>query len=322
VRSTSFRARNAASVLAVLVLLGALDRWLGSEEREGVSLRQIELATERAAAKPEARVLVLGSSTSDWLRPDYVAGALGRDPKDILDAHMNACLQDCSWAQVRGFSLAQRHFELALMGLNLYAMCEHPDVNRITQLVSLTEAENLPEVAALLARSGNPVRAWVRLAGVGLLHAYRDPRRLRTAIGSLLGAPSGARSASWVRPPDAARQGWVPVCAYSADDIRFKRLVMELLLEQLSALADRTVLIMLPDRAVTLEDPDHVRAWARHREILRELVAETPRATLMDLVDGGAQRPELYLDHVHLKAAGTRIQQELFEYRLTELGVR
>ena len=307
----------------MLLLVFGVDSWLGGQREQRGTRAGLAAMAKRLETKPAARVLTLGSSTAGrWLKPTYLSGALGLPVSAVADGHVASCLHDCTYAQVRQLLRQDRHYELVFFGVNLYGMCELPSLVRTIQHESLTPWEDLPDLLGLYAESQAPLRYIGRFVATRVSEAYESPRYVRSRLRGLLGMRRKAGTAHlWYRARVEKRK-WLPLCDYAEESIHYKRVISEKLFDALSDLADRVVLVFLPDASLASEDTDQRGAWQRHRVIQEQFAATRPAVEFMDLVEGGARDAGYYRDRVHLNGRGIAVQRELFERRLDELGLR
>jgi hypothetical protein len=223
-------------VLLVATALFAVD-WFLSEGREaGWERNTVRNALARIAKAPKARVAILGSSTSkDWLPEALVGKVLGVPARTVLDAHLNGCHQDCTWAEVRRLKSEGLRYEAVLFGTNLFQLCEFEHTKRLLQQTRLIPTADLPDLVWSLSAAVRPLRAWGRLMGIGLWGAYADGTVVRRAL-------HGAVRRIWdpALPPEQAKRrrpapGWswarrkglpasnVLSCDYAPASIALKR---------------------------------------------------------------------------------------------------
>jgi hypothetical protein len=308
----------------MLLLVFGVDSWLGSQRHLRDTRAGLAAMARRLEAKPAARVLTLGSSTAGrWLKPAYLSGALGLPVSAVADGHVASCLHDCTYAQVRQLLRQDRHYELVFFGVNLYGMCEFPALVRTIQQESLTPWEDLPDLLGLYMESQTPLRSVGRFVATKVSGVYESPRYVRSRLRRLLGIRRESGSAHlWYRVRADKQEKWLPLCDYAEESIHYKTAISEKLFDALSDLADRVVLVFLPDASLASKDAHQAEAWQRHRAIQEHFAAKHRAVEFMDLVEGGARNARLYRDHVHLNGQGITVQRALFERRLDELGLR
>lgn len=307
-------------MLNVVLLLAALwwaDHVASAGGIAGGERKAVRGAFARMRKSSARTAVLLGSSTSrDWLPPRSLAALLGVRSEDVLDAHINGCHQDCTWAEVRRLLANGRHFEVAFFGTNLFQLCEYPHTKRALQQRELLPAQDRIELLRLYMHSRHPLAYLGRLAGGAISAVYADTTATqREAARRVLGREDPDRS--WVRPPSEAPRD-PPRCAYGEDDVAYKRAVSEALFEDLGRLADRSYVMLLPDATLLSSDPDDVAAWEAHRELHRELAEKYEHVFVIDLA---VPRPiDDYTDGVHLRPQVGVEQRRLLRERLREGG--
>jgi hypothetical protein len=313
-------ARSILAALNVVALLAALwwaDQIFSAGGVAGGERKAVRGAFARMQASRADKVVLLGSSTSrDWLPPRSLAAIFDVDTEDVLDAHINGCHQDCTWAQVRHLLAQGRHFDVAFYGTNLFQLCEYPHTKRALQQRELLPSGDRPKLLRLYAHSQHPLAHVGRFVGGAVSAVYADTTATqREAARRLLGRQDPDRS--WVRAPsDEPREP--PRCGYRDDEVAYKRAVSRALYADLGRLADRTFVLLLPDASLLSTEPDDVRAWEAHRALHRELADEYEHVTLIDLA---IPRPrEKYTDGVHLRPQAGVEQRRLLHQRLREGG--
>lgn len=313
-------ARGILAALNVIALLAALwwaDQVFSAGGVAGGERKAVRGAFARMRSSRADRVVLFGSSTSrDWLPPWSLAAIFGVGIDDVLDAHINGCHQDCTWAQVRHMLAQERHFDVAFYGTNLFQLCEHPHTKRALQQRELLPARDRLDLLRLYAHSRHPLAYLGRFVGGAVSAVYADTTATqREAARRLLGRENPDRS--WVRAPsDEPREP--PRCGYEEDEVAYKRAVSRALYTDLGRLADRTFVLLLPDASLLSSDPADVRAWEAHRDMHRELASEHPHVVLIDLA---IPRPvEDYTDGVHLQPQAGVEQRRLLRQRLRDGG--
>lgn len=316
-RTTARSILAALNVVALLAVLWWADQVASAGGIAGGERKAVRGALQRMRASSARSVVLLGSSTSrDWLPPRSLAAIFGVRTEDVLDAHINGCHQDCTWAQVRRMLENGRHFDVAFYGTNLFQLCEYPHTKRELQQRELLPASDRLALLELYAHSQHPLAHVGRFVGGAISEVYADTTATqREGARRLLGREDPDRS--WIAaPPDAAREP--PRCSYDEDAIAYKTAASRALLEDLGRLADRTYLLLLPDATRLSDDPDDIAAWEAHRALHRELADRYAHVTLIDLA---APRPaEDYTDGVHLRPQVGVEQRRLLHERLREGG--
>lgn len=280
--------------------------------------RPFKEAEARACA--EAGVVLLGSSTSaDWQRDTDLARWFGTRRGRVLDAHINGCHQDCTWAQVRRFLQRGRRFATAMYGVNQFQMCDDAQPKRIYQQSALLPTLEIPEAVALYRLRPDTLDAAGRLLGMRVLSVYQDTHYHQTVWGRDLFGRPGRRAWLGARPraPRVEHS-----CDYAPESIAYRRAVLEALLDDLGRLADRTFLMMMPDRPLAAgRDPAHLAAWTKHRQLMRALADARPHVHLLDLaVPGEHTRHFRDSIHVHYRHGAREKQRGLLERQLRAGG--
>ena len=312
--------RHLAYALPLVCGLWMLDNALSEDRYVGWERNSVRNSARRWAQRPNAKVAILGSSTSkDWIDPRWLAKTLGVKHNDVLDAHINGCHQGCTLAEVRRLKQRGHHFQTALFGTNQFQLCEYPHSKRVLQQQMMTPAVDVPALFGTYLSADQPLLYIGRFAGMTLSGAYGDTTAIRNRWSNgLFGRSNGRTAHRWYREqltrtkPDAT-------CVYDDDAIALKRAMSEALLDELAGLADRTLLMLLPDR--TLSDPAMAERQAAHRALHERLAAERPHVTLVDLVTDGVTARRDFRDSIHLHKRAFPRQRKLLQRRLRELGV-
>lgn len=319
--------RTVLSCAAVLLAFVALDFWLSYGRQAGWERNTVRNALARIEGQPTAKVAIFGSSTSkDWLPSEKLADWLGVEAQDVLDAHINGCHQDCTWAELRAFLRLGRRFEATFIGTNLFQLCEFEHTKRILQQSMMTPAADLPALLWSYRHAQRPLRSTGRLLGIGLSGSYGDSTMIRRRLTMTLNRiwrpveEPTLPPAAWATKRPLPSTSAPPLsCAYGPDDIALKRAYSEGILDMLSQMSTHVFLLLLPDRTLSLDEPEHQRRWAEHRALHEALAAARPQVHLIDLVSDGPAAPALYRDGFHLNERGIAQQQALFEARLRVL---
>jgi hypothetical protein len=318
--------RSLRLVVPLLIALLCVDVLLSWGRRVGWERNTVRNSLARHAERPTARVAQLGSSTSaDWMQPDWLEKTLGRPPGDVLDAHINGCHQTCTWSEVRRFLKEGRHFELVTFGTNVFQQCEHRHSKRVLQDTLLMPISDVPALFALYRHGSDPLGDMTRYLGMQLSGAYGDTSVFQRRWSYVLFGPTGDGDAwRWARrsePPPTP----VQTCDYAPESIAFKTAATQALFEDLARLADRSVILLLPDATLADPSPEVAERWEKHRALYRDLVAPHPTLTLLDLSafteTEGAWRPEHFRDGVHTKDEGRVRQRALFARLLKSTGL-
>ena len=289
------------------------------------------------------KIAVFGSSTSvDWLdlRKPYLANLLGVRRGDILDAHMNGCHQGCTWAEVRRMRQRQalkrcylrgknqcdppteKRFETVFFGTNLFQLCENTHSKRSLQHSMLTPTADIPALMNIYLSAEEPLLHMGRFWGTKLSEGYADTIALRDYWGrKTIGKGRRGQEHRWYRADRPKKDKATLSCEYTSDAVAFKRRLTEGMLDDLHALTDRVYLMLLPERSLGLDDPEHKRRWAAHLALHRTLAETRDWVTLIDLVTDGVDAHGHFRDEIHLNAKGMKRQRALFETRLKALGV-
>jgi hypothetical protein len=310
---------RAAAVALTPALLAWVDRAIGRHEGGGPYREEIPRPIRAVQSAASARHLVLGCSTSNWF-----AGALAKawqlEKSAVVDAHMSDCLQSCTLAEARHLQALGRHFETVTFGVNSFEYCEEYRERRSMQEVELMPIERSLELARIYVQSSDPLRhfgGWlvnhVSLVYGNTMWLQRHTRK------SWLGneSPNG----NWFRrEPPKPRRREAFGCDYVAADRDFGRAASRGALVALEALADRVMLVVLPDRAYALDTPEARAARELFVREHRELVSEFQRVELIDLVAPQLARRELFRDGAHLNAKGIRAATRVLSAGLPKLA--
>lgn len=328
-------------MVPILLAFWWLDAWLTDDGRAGWERNTVRNSLARFENDTKARVAIMGSSTSkDWLPESFLEQLLGLKRGDVIDAHINGCHQDCTWAEVQRIRqihqqkrcrqtgknpcdpTTEKRYHQVFFGTNLFQLCENAHSKRSLQHVMMTPASELPSLFGIYLHADQPLLWMGRYLGIRVSQVYGDTQALRDYWGGrFLGRPRAGKAHLWYRAQAPAKAPEILSCGYSEDEVALKRAFTEDLLDDLGELADEVFVMLLPDRTLGLDDPEHRRRWAAHRALHAELAATRPWVTLVDLATDGVSDPKLFRDGFHLSDAGIPLQRALFERRLRELGV-
>jgi hypothetical protein len=301
---------HAAALVATLTLLAVVDRTIGKYEGGGPYRAEIPRPIRAVQRAHGARHLVLGCSTSNWF-----AGTLAKawqvEKSAVVDGHMSDCLQTCTLAEARRLQALGRHFETATFGVNSFEYCEAYRERRSMQEVELMPLANSLELARVYLQSEDPLRyfgGWL-MNHVSLV--YGNTMWLQRHTRKALFGNESPNGGWFRREPPKARRRESFACNYPAADRDFGLAATRGALRALEALADRVLLVVLPDRGYA-EDTTEARAardlFAREH---RELAAEFERVEVLDLAIPELARRELFRDGAHLNDKGIRAAQKL-----------
>jgi hypothetical protein len=302
---------HAFSLLLVVGGLALIDDRL-SESRTGGGERKIVSSTlKRVDAHRDATIFTFGCSTR--LNDRVLSLALGVPKETILDGHMGGCHQGCSYAEMQHLLRDGRRFERAFFAYNLFEACEHDHSKRTLQEQMLLPVEDTAKLFALYLHAKKPARLLSRYVGAAASGAYADTTFVRQRLGTALFGKHDAKNAHrWVRMRAPSTEQWLPTCSFAPDDLTLKTAFLHAILDDLEALAERSTLVILPDRTLTL--PDHAERWVRYRSMAREAVALHPHVELLDLSEQGELTWNHFRDGVHL----SKIGHPVFERRVVE----
>jgi hypothetical protein len=235
-------------------------------------------------------------------------------PQEVVDAHINGCHQDCTWAQVRRLLAEGRHFQSAVFGTNQFQLCEHAHSKRVLHQRMLVPVRDVGALLVRYGRAAEPMTYAARFFGGALLESYADTAVLqRRWANAAFGAPRAQAAHRWVRPTSPPR-GEPLLCAYGPGDVDYKQGFSAALLDDLGRLSDVVYLLLLPDESLELNEPRVHIAWAKHRALHRALVAGRAQVALVDLATGeGARARSHFRDGVHVNSEGARLQRALFQ---------
>ncbi len=309
--------RHLLYIAPTLAALWFLDDALSKHRTAGWERNSVINSQKRWNASSEFDVVLLGSSTSaDWLPPAELGRVMGVPATRVLDAHINGCHQDCTYAEVRRLLAEGRHFKTAVFGTNLFQLCEFDNSKRVLQQHMMLPKSDIPHLFSMYLHTAQPLRNMMRFIGNELSGAYADTQAIQDALGQkLFGKRNGSQKHRWVRrqaPPPKPP----PTCSYEPDAIAYKKALSEAIMDDLGRLADEVYLLVLPD--VTLDDPARAEAWARHRALHQSLVESRPYLKIVDLSRDGAHAKKHFRDGFHLSPEGIRIQRALFAKRMRE----
>ncbi len=272
--------------------------------------------------KPKAKIAIFGSSTSkDWLPEKFLADLLGTEERNILDAHINGCHQDCSWAQFRGLRRRNVKYDAVFYGQNQFQWCEYDHSKRALQHSMMLPLQDYRRAMALYFESDHFLKRTARLLGMMISDAYGDTNVARRSfVKQVLHKRPYVDGDHWIhqdKDPLKASQ----FCDYNPESIAYKLAVAEALLTDFEEVTDRIFWIMLPDRNLSeLEQrADYALGWKRHWEQQKALASRHPKVTLIDLVSDGVSGAEDFRDDIHLTEEAMPRQRALFQKRLQEV---
>lgn len=314
-------------VLLVLAALAGLDWKLSDGRAAGWERNTLRNALKRVDTASSATVAILGSSTSkDWLPERLVAEVMGVPTRAVLDAHINGCHQDCTWAEVRRLKAEGRRFDAVFIGTNLFQLCEFEHTKRILQQSWLLPLADLPALLTSYLHAARPLRPLGRLLGLTLSGAYGDATVVRRQLENGLKKvwnpepKDGRRLPAWAWARRKGLPGAPPLsCTYTEQDVSLKLAYSAALLDDLAAVTDHVYLMLLPEVTLGIDEPEHRARWARHLAAHRALADARPHVQLVDLVHGGVRDRRQYRDGFHLNDKGIAAQQQLFRARVAAL---
>jgi hypothetical protein len=304
-------------IVPTLAALWFVDDALSKHRTAGWERNSVINSQKRWNARGDFDVVLLGSSTSaDWLPPAELGRVLGVPRERVLDAHINGCHQDCTYAEVRRLLAEGRHFKTAVFGTNLFQLCEFDNSKRVLQQHMMLPKSDIPRLFGLYLQMDQPLRNMMRFVGNELSGAYADTQAIQDAMAlAVFGKRNDAQKHRWVRKQAPAAKS-SPTCSYEPDAIAYKKALSEAILDDLGKLADEVYLLVLPD--VTLDDPTQAEAWTRHRALHQSFADARPYLKVIDLSHDGAHAAKHFRDGFHLSPEGIRIQQALFARRMNE----
>jgi hypothetical protein len=309
---------HAAVVLVTMALFVVIDRAIGKYEGGGPYRAEIPRPIRAVQRASGARHLVLGCSTSNWFAVT-LAKAWRVEKSAVVDGHMSDCLQTCTLAEARHLQALGRHFDTVTFGVNSFEYCESYRERRSMQEVELMPLANSLELARVYLQSEDPLRyvgGWlmnqVSLVYGNTMWLQRHTRK------ALFGneSPNGG----WFRrelPKPRRRESFV--CDYTAADRDFGLAATRGALQALEALADRVLLVVLPDRGLSTDTPVARAARELFVREHRELAADFERVELVDLAVPELARREFFRDGAHLNAKGIRAADKLLSARVRAL---
>ena len=211
-----------------------------------------------------------------------------------------------------------RHYEKVFFGLNLYQLCETPKPYRNVQQFMQLRLSDYPRMLRINLAAQSPLQQYGQMLGL-VSGAYGDRVFVQQRFSKRLWGRGRGGTYRWHRPAyKKPRKLWS--CPYEPEDVALKLAYTDALLQDLAELADRSYLIVLPDRTFRRQKKYGER-WARHRTALRELADRHPHVEYMELIEGGAREDAHFRDVVHLNGKGILLQRRLFERKLREAGV-
>jgi hypothetical protein len=307
-----------AAVAAALAVLVTVDRAIGRRDGGGPYRREIPRPVAAVQRARDARHIVVGQSTSNWF-----AAALGKawqlEQGALVDAHMSDCLPTCTLAEARHLQALGRHFETATFGVNSFVYCEEYRERRSMQEVELMPVAHSLELARVYFHSDDPLRyvgGWL-MNQVSLVYGntmWLQRHTRKALIGNE--APNG----NWFRrDPPKPRRREAFGCDYVGADRDFGLAATRGALVALEALADRVLLVALPDRTYAVDTPEARAARELFVSEHRQLVVGFERVELIDLVTPKLTRRELFRDGAHLNAKGIRAAQNELRARVPKL---
>lgn len=302
----------------VLVALFALDRRLGPRIGKGSEYGLLQNQTKRLTTKPNAKVLVLGQSTTgQWLTPSNLSHLLQVPASKILDGHLSGCQPDCTYAEVRRLLADKRHFDETFFGVNLYTLCEGETRRRVaSELVTLPPSDTFT-LASHYWDAEEPTRYFGALTALSISKAYLDPEFAQRQLTSRWINPK-RRPEHWIdeqyvdqlalgtKPKRATGTTKDRSCSLGEDEIAFKLGILDSLLTDLEQLSGRTYLMALPDRSLvkTKTDPETARRWTKFITLMHDAAKSHPKVILLDVASPGPRTRHHYRDSFHLTGGG------------------
>lgn len=307
--------------IALLPGLWILDDWLSDERTAGYERKTLRGVDTRLKAQPDAEgAILLGSSTSrDWIKIAWLPRLLREDAADVIPGHINGCQQGCTWTEVRRLLDEDRHFRVALYGTNQFQMCEQEHSKRVLQHRTLVPTSDTTDVWRAYLHTERPMRWIGRYLFGALSGAYADTTAVQRRVGQPIVKRNRVREEQrfihreLAPAPDR-------VCAYSDEDVAYKTELSRQLYADLSRLADRVYIMLLPDRSLAGTSPDEERAWQAHRALQRQLVDEHDNLWLLDLTEDQDYTQADFKDPVHLHRDRYRVQRGVLSKQLHEGG--
>jgi len=187
----------------------------------------------------------------------------------------------------------------------------------------LTPTTAIPALLDHYRHSKEPLKYAGRFMGVLLSEAYADTRAVKNYWGhKWLGAPHAKKKDAWIRPPDKSPpQPEIRSCDYSMENIALQLGFTQGIMDDLQHLSSMTYVMLLPEKSIALDDPEHTRRWAEHVKTHRQLAAERPWIEIIDLTQGGASTLRDFRDDLHVARRAFGKQRRVFENELEALGV-
>jgi hypothetical protein len=203
--------------------------------------------------------------------------------------------------------------------VNSFEYCEAYRERRSMQEVELMPIANSLELARIYFQSDDPLRyvgGWL-MNHVSLVYGNTMwlQRHTRKAV---FGNESPNGGWFYREPPKRKRRESF-ICDYPAADRDFGLAATRGALRALEALADRVLLVVLPERGHALDTPEASAARALYVREHRELAADFERVELIDLAVPELARHEFFRDGAHLNAKGIRAAEKLLVAQLRAL---
>jgi hypothetical protein len=219
-------------MVPILLAFWWLDAWLTDDGRAGWERNTVRNSLARFENDTKARVAIMGSSTSkDWLPESFLEQLLGLKRGDVIDAHINGCHQDCTWAEVQRIRqihqqkrcrqtgknpcdpTTEKRYRQVFFGTNLFQLCENAHSKRSLQHVMMTPASELPSLFGIYLHADQPLLWMGRYLGIRVSQVYGDTQALRDYWGGrFLGRPRAGKAIvlpvgiSLLHVPDAELQ--------------------------------------------------------------------------------------------------------------------
>lgn len=308
-------------LLPLMLILWLADNLLSEDRTIGWERHAVVSTQRRWETSSATKIVLLGSSTSvDWMRPEYLARHFGISSDAILDAHINGCHQDCTVAEVKRLLHLKKRYRLAFFGTNQFQLCEYEHSKRVLQQVMMVPTEDVLSIFIPYGKTKQPLNYFGRFWGMTISGVYGDTSTLQERWArALFGESNEAVTYRWARRVNVAHKPR-KICSYLDDEIAYKKALTEQLLHDLERLADKTILMLLPDEHLAEPATEVQTPWDAHRALHHDLAKRYPHVTVLDLSRGGAEKPEHFRDGFHVNAQGEALQQRLFERLMRDGG--
>lgn len=307
--------------IPLIVLLWFVDGWISNDHQGGWERNSVFNSQRRWANQPRAKLAIMGSSTSkDWLPGHELARLFQMKRSEVLDAHINGCHQDCTWAQVRKLKSNRRRFKYIFYGTNHFQICEDIHSKRVLQQQLMLPRIDIPKLFHLYLDTQEPLQYMARFIGMHISGAYGDTLMTQTKIKQrFFGRGKRGQAWRWVRSKPTLSKRKVHICNYSQDEVAYKQSVSRALYKDMSDMAQKVFIMILPDPSAGQKP--YERQWAQHWAFHREATDHLSNVYLVDLVTDGVRGWSSFRDAIHLHKRAMPQQLKLLKTQLRTLDV-